>query len=138
MWWGTTRFVPHLIGKTGGMRRRALLFALVTGGLAAAGATAFGPAGTPWRGSPANVAVLARAELAEMPTTASLSRVRDDFGRAHGARGDVAVAFGVALALTLAAGWWIARERVARVHHARVLAARRTRAPPSRLAIVHC
>ena len=112
------------------MRRRLLLVALLAGGLAAAGAAAFGNATTSSLDARGSATALARAELADVPAPSALSRARDGLGREHDSRRDLAAALGVALVLTLAGGWWLARERAARVRHARPLAIRRTRAPP--------
>jgi hypothetical protein len=48
------------------------------------------------------------------------------------------VALGLALALTLAGGWWLTREHIARVRSELLLTIRRTRAPPGVPATVHC
>ena len=120
------------------MRRRLLLLALLAGGLATAGGAAFGNVAASNHDARVPATALARAELADVPAPTALSRVRDGFGREHDARRDVAAALGVALVLTLAGGWWLARERAARVRHARPLAIRRTRAPPGMPATVRC
>ena len=120
------------------MRRRLLLVALLAGGLAAAGAAAFGNATTSTLDARGTATALARAELADVPAPTALSRVRDGFGREHDTRRDLAAALGVALVLVLAGGWWIARDRAARVRHARPLTIRRTRAPPGMPATIRC
>jgi hypothetical protein len=119
------------------MRRRLLLLVLLSGGLATAGGAALGDAATSGRDTHAPATAFARAELADVPTPA-LSRVRDALGREHDARRDVTAALGVALVLTLAGGWWLARDRAARARHARPLTIRRTRAPPGMPATVRC
>ena len=119
------------------MRRRALLLAILVGGLAAAGASGLGGGATPWPDPPSNGAAL-RAELADVPAPAAVARVRDVLGRHHDDRRDVPAALAVALLLTLAGGWWVARERAARVRLAAPDSIRRTRAPPRLPSIVHC
>ena len=120
------------------MRRRLLLLVLLAGGLATAGdATLSATAGSGPSG-PVPATSFARAELADVPAPTALSRVRDGLGRDHDTRRDVAAALGVALVLTLAGGWWLTRERAARVRHPRLLATRRTRAPPGMPATLHC
>ena len=120
------------------MRRPLLLLAVVVGALAAAGGAAFGSSVS--SGHHATVAgpALARADVADVPAPTALSRTRDGLGRDHDTRRDVTAALGVALTLTLAGGWWLARERTARVRHAPPLATRRTRAPPGMPATLHC
>jgi hypothetical protein len=120
------------------MRRRALLLAFLAGALAVAGGATLGADATPRNGMPLPTTALARAELADVPTPTALSRSRDDLGREQDTRRDVAVALALGLALILAAGWWLARERAARSHRPLPLAARRTRAPPRSPSIVHC
>ena len=75
---GTTRFVPRLIGKTGEMRRRAILLALLVGGLAAAGTV--GLAGSVAAGSdhPSSRTALARAELADAPAATADAAFADN------------------------------------------------------------
>jgi hypothetical protein len=120
------------------MHRRLLLVALLAGGLATAGGAALGNAATSGHDAHVPATALARAEIADVAVPTALSRVRDGFGRDHDARRDVAVALGVALVLTLAGGWWLARDRAARIRHVRPLTIRRTRAPPGMPVIVHC
>jgi len=139
---GTTRFVPRPIGKTGGMRRRALLLACIVGGLvgglASAGGAAIGTGAVPGHDSPGSATALARAGLVDVAAPTALSRARDDLERDHDVRRDVAGALGLALVLALSGGWWLARERAARAFHRRTCPTRRTRAPPVVLATVHC
>jgi hypothetical protein len=120
------------------MRRRALLLVLLVGGLAAVGGATLGSSAAHGRGLTPGVAALARADVADALAPTALSRDRDGLGRDHDTRRDVAAAIGIALVLTLAGGWWLARERAARVRHVRPLATRRTRAPPWMPATVHC
>jgi hypothetical protein len=120
------------------VRRRALLLALLVGGLVAAGGATLGTAAAPGRDVTEGEAALARSDLADVPPPTALSRARDGFGRQLDSRRDVAAAIGIALVLTLAGGWWLARERAARVRHVRPLATRRTRAPPRTATTVHC
>jgi hypothetical protein len=81
---------------------------------------------------------LARADVADVPASSALSRARDGIDRDHDTRREVATTLGVALVLTLAGAWWLARERTARFLHALPLAIRRTRAPPGMPATLHC
>jgi len=120
------------------MRRRALLLVVLVGGLAAVGGATLGSSTSHGRDLTARVAALARADVAEALAPAALSRDGAGLGRDHDARRDVAAAVGIALVLSLAGGWWLARERAARVRHVRPLAIRRTRAPPWTPATVHC
>jgi hypothetical protein len=119
------------------VRRRALLLALLVGGLSAAGAT--GPAGSvaASHDRPSDRAALAHADLADVPAPSAFSRARDALERDHHDRVIVPAVLGMAL-LTLAGGWWLARERAARVRRPLLIATRRTRAPPRQFAIVHC
>ena len=133
---GAAGFVPRLIGKTGDMRR-VLLVAVLIGGLAVAGASVLGAGGTQPPDRASGTAALARAELADVPAPSALGRVRDAFGRDHHAGHDVPAALAVAFLLTLAGGWWLARDRAARVRHPEPVAYRRTRAPPVMPATVH-
>ena len=135
---GTTRFVPRLIGKTGQMRRRALLLALFVGGLAAVGTVGLAGGVTAGTARPSSHPALARAELADAPAPTAFSRARDALARDHRDRLNTSAALAAALVLTLAGGWWLARERAARVRGSRLVATRRTRAPPRQPAIVHC
>jgi hypothetical protein len=120
------------------MRRRLLLLALLAGGLATASGATVADRSTPAPDLAAPGTTLVRTQLADVPAPTTLSRVRDAFGRDHDTRRDVAVALGVALVLTLAGGWWLARERAARMHPARRITILRTRAPPRMPTIVHC
>jgi hypothetical protein len=120
------------------MRRRLLLLVLLAGGLATAGGATLSATAGSGPSGPVPATSFARAERADVPAPTALSRVRDGLGRDHDTRRDVAAALGVALVLTLAGGWWLARERAARVRHPRLLAARRTRAPPGMPATLHC
>jgi hypothetical protein len=120
------------------MRRRALLFALLAGGLVVAGGVALGSDATAWHGTPTTPAAIARAELVDVAPPAVASRARDHEGRTHDAARGVAVGLAVALALTLAGGWWLIRERAGHLRHARLVARRRTRAPPGLPVTVHC
>ena len=120
------------------MRRRALLLAFLVGGLAVAGTA--GLAGSVAGGQRPSVEPrrAARAELADAPAPTAFSRARDAFARDHDDRFNTSAALAVALVLTLAGGWWLARERAARVRQPLLVATRRTRAPPRQPAIVHC
>jgi hypothetical protein len=120
------------------MRRRALLFALLAGGLAAAGGVALGGGALAWHGAPRSPAAVSRAELADVPAPASTSRTRDDAGREHDTGHGVAAGVSLALALVLAGGWWLTRERAALVRDSARLAILRTRAPPRVPSTVHC
>jgi hypothetical protein len=120
------------------MRRRLLLLALLAGGLTTAGGAALGNAAASGHDARFPTTALARAELADVPAPTALSRARDGLGREHDTRRDVTAALGVALVLTLAGGWWLARERAARVRHALPLTIRRTRAPPGMPHTVRC
>jgi hypothetical protein len=120
------------------VRRRLALLTLLAGALVAAGGAALVSRAAAEHDVVTPATALARAELADVPAPVALTRVRDTLARDHDARRDVAVALGVALVLTLAGGWWLARERTARVHLAHPLATPRTRAPPRLPAIVHC
>jgi len=135
---GTTRFVPRLIGKTGEMRRRALLLALLVGGLAAAGTAGLVGSVVTGNDRPSSHTALARADLADAPAPTAFNRARDALARDHSDRLNTSAALAVFLVLTLAGGWWLARERAARVRRPRLVATRRTRAPPRQPAIVHC
>jgi hypothetical protein len=119
------------------MRRRAALLVVLAGALVAAGGVALESRAVAERDAPSRVAALARTELADVPAPTAVSRTRDGSTREHDLRGEVAVALGLALALTLSGAWWIARERTARLHGSRALAPRRTRAPPWMPATVH-
>jgi hypothetical protein len=120
------------------MRRRwAVLLVVVAGGLAAGSAT-LGNGSIQHPEATADGTTLARADLADVPAPAAASRARDGIAREHEVRRDVAAGLGLGLALTLAGGWWIARDRAARVRHRRPVTALRTRAPPRLPAIVHC
>ncbi len=120
------------------MRRRALLLAFLVGGLAVAGTAGLAGSVTAGNDRPSNRAALARAELADAPAPTAFSRARDAFARDHGDRFNTSAALAVALVLTLAGGWWLARDRAARVRRPLLVATRRTRAPPRQPAIVHC
>jgi hypothetical protein len=120
------------------MRRRLLLVALLAGGLAIAGGVALGAPPASVLHAPTPATALGRADVADVPAPTVLTRVRDSFGRQHDVRRDVAATLGIALVLTLAGGWWLARERAARVRHVRPLSIRRTRAPPWMPANVNC
>jgi hypothetical protein len=120
------------------MRRRTLLLVVLAGGLAAAGGAAFGTGAATGHESPAHVVAQARSDLADIPAPSVLSRARDGAARDHDARRDVAAALGIAFAILLTGGWWLARERDARVRCSRRYASWRTRAPPVVPAIVHC
>jgi len=120
------------------MRRRALLLAFLAGALATVGTLALGAHATSGHDSPLPTTVLARAELAEVASPTALTRARDDLGREHDTRRDVATAIALGLALSLSGGWWLARSRAARSRRPLPLAIRRTRAPPRLPAIVHC
>ncbi|HEY3669334.1 MAG TPA: hypothetical protein VGN51_00230 [Acidimicrobiia bacterium] len=120
------------------MRRRALLLAFLVAGLASATGAAIGTGAVPWHDSPGNATALARGDLADAAAPTALSRVRDQLGRDHDVRRDVAAALGIALILTLSGGWWLARERAARALHRRPSTTRRTRAPPLVPTTVHC
>jgi hypothetical protein len=119
------------------MRRRAFLFALLAGGLAVAGGVTFGNAATASHDLPATTTALARTELADVPAPTALASTRDSTGRAHESGRGFAVVLRVALAISLAGGWWLAREHAARVRVLLLLAGRRTRAPP-RLPVTVC
>jgi hypothetical protein len=120
------------------MRRRAFLLALLVGGLAAVGAVGLSGSGTPWHDPASTRSALARAELADVPAPTALTRTRDVLGRDADARYGIPAALAVALAITRAGGWWLARERAARVRPLVLVALRRTRAPPRLPSIVHC
>jgi hypothetical protein len=119
------------------MRRRFLL-ALVAGGLAIAGGVALADQAAPSPDPGGSATSLDRAQLSDVPAPTALSRVRDGLGHGHDARRDLVAALGAALLLTLAGGWWLTRERAARVHLRRSLATPRTRAPPWMPTTVHC
>jgi hypothetical protein len=118
------------------MRRWALLLVVVAGGLVAGGAT-LGHGTIRLHEATVAGTTLARADLADVPAPAA-SRARDGSSREHDVRRDFAAVLGLGLVLTLAGGWWIARERAARVRHPRPVTALRTRAPPRLPTIVHC
>jgi hypothetical protein len=118
------------------MRRRALLLALAVAGLAAAGAAGLGGGVARWHDAPSTATALDRAALADAPASTALPRVRDALARNHDHRGDVPTALAVTSVLALAGGWWLARDRAARVRPTTVHAIRRTRAPPRLPAIV--
>ncbi len=120
------------------MRRRALLLALLVGGLAAVGAVGLGSGATPWHDPATTRSALARAELADVPAPTALTRTRDVLGRNLDTWYSVPAALAVAFVITLAGGWWLARERAARVRHPVLVTTRRTRAPPRLPFIVHC
>ncbi len=120
------------------MRRRALLLAFLVGGLAVAGTAGLAGSVAAGNDRPSNRAALARAELADAPAPTAFSRARDAFARDHDDRFNTSAALAVALVLTLAGGWWLARDRAARVRRPLLVATRRTRAPPRQPAIVHC
>jgi hypothetical protein len=119
-------------------RRRALLFAFLAGAIAAAGGAAFGTAAATWHDTSTKAPALARADLVDVPAPTALTRTRDGSAREHGVAPGVVVALGLALALTLAGGWWLTREHIARVRSELLLTIRRTRAPPGVPATVHC
>jgi hypothetical protein len=118
------------------MRRRALLLAILVGGIATAGAVAIGGGATPWPDPPPTGAAL-HAELADVPAPPAVARARDALGHDQDGKRDVPAALTVALVLTLAGGWWLARERAAHVRDATRVWNRRTRAPPGLPTIVH-
>jgi hypothetical protein len=124
------------------MRRRGLLLAFIVGGLVGGLATATGAAiGTGavhGHDSAGTARALARADLADVVAPSAISRGRDLLAREHDVRRDVAAALGIALLLTLGGGWWLARDRAARVLHRRPCTTRRPRAPPLVPATVHC
>jgi len=120
------------------MRHRAFLFAFLAGGIAAAGGAAFGTAAATWHDTPSQAPALARADLVDVPAPTTFTRARDASDREHGIGQGVVAALALAVALTLAGGWWLAREHAARVRHALLLAIRRTRAPPRVPVTVHC
>ncbi len=120
------------------MRRRAPLLAFLAGALVFAGGLALGSHAVVDHDTPLPTTALARAELADVPAPSALSRTRDDLGRDQDLRRDAAVTIAIGLTLTLAAGWWLARERRTRSHRALPFAILRTRAPPRMPAIVHC
>jgi hypothetical protein len=118
------------------VRRRVLLLFLVVG-LASATGAAIGTGVLSANDASGSATALARADFADVAAPSALSRVRDQLGRDHDARGDVTAALGIALVLTLSGGWWLARERAARALHRRTCTTRRTRAPPMVTATVH-
>ena len=120
------------------MRRRAILLALLVGGLAAAGTAGLAGSVAASNDHASNRTALARAELSDAPAPTAFSRARDAFARDHDDRFNSSAALAVALVLTLAGGWWLARDRAARVRRPLLVATRRTRAPPRQPAIVHC
>ena len=115
------------------MRRRALLLAFLVGGLARRRHRRSGPEASLRATTvrPNRATALARAELADAPAPTAFSRARDAFARDHDDRFNASAALAVALVLTLAGGWWLARERAARVRQPLLVATRRTRAPPT-------
>jgi hypothetical protein len=130
-------FVLRLIGNTGEVRRRALLLALLVAALAAIGAVGSSSGATPWHDPGSARRALARGELADVPAPTALTRSRDVLGRDLDGYG-VPAALAVAFVLTLAGGWWLARERAARVLASVLVTRRRPRAPPRLPSVVHC
>jgi hypothetical protein len=120
------------------MRPRALLFAVLAGAIVAAGGAAFGTAAATWHDTPTKAPALARADLVDVPAPSALTRTRDASDREHGIGHSVVAVLALAVALTLAGGWWLTREHAARVRHELLLTIRRTRAPPRVPVIVHC
>jgi hypothetical protein len=120
------------------MRRRALLVALLAGGLVASAGVALGSGALEGHGTPTTPAAIARAELNDAAAPAAFSRARDHEGREHHAAHDVLVGLAIALALVSAGGWWLLRARARRDRGAVPVASWRTRAPPGLPVIVHC
>jgi hypothetical protein len=118
--------------------RRALLVALVAGGLATAVGALFGASAPLGRDVVARTAVLARGELADAPVPSLAARARDALERGHDVRHHVVASLAMVLAAALAGGWWIARERGATEHHARARLTSRPRGPPGVPATDHC
>jgi uncharacterized membrane protein YfcA len=110
---------------------------MLAGALASATGAAIGTGVVPGHDSPGTATALARADLVDVAAPSATSRGRDHLARDHDVRRDVAAALGIALILSLS-GWWLARERAARVFHRRPGTTRRTRAPPLVPATVHC
>jgi hypothetical protein len=120
------------------MRRRALLLLFFAGGLVAASAAGFSSGVLPWHNTSTPLSAFARTDLVDAPAPVSLDAARDALARHHDTRRDLAVAFGMVLALALGGGWWIARDRHAHPAVLRAQSTRRTRAPPRLVTIVHC
>jgi hypothetical protein len=138
MGWRAARFAFHPIGNTGAMRRRALLLALVAGGLTAGASVALAVPRVLDRDVVARTAALARADLADVPAPSALARARDGIERGHEVHRDVAAVLTVVLAALLAGGWHLARSRVAAMRRSLALATRQPRAPPRMPRPVHC
>ena len=117
------------------MRSRALpLLALVAALTAGTGVAAAADSGDrPVAPSPASVA---RADIADAPSTGAVARVRDPFAHERDARrGDVAT-LTAALVLAAGAAAWIIRSRRARTTSARRALRTRPRGPPDLPALV--
>ena len=120
------------------MRRRALLLALVAGGLAAGASVAFGAPPALERVS-AHTAASARSELADVPASTVVTRGRDALGRDHDVRRGADAVLAAALALVLAGGVFLRRERDALARLALAAGGHRPRAPPFGMPMtVHC
>ncbi len=120
------------------MRRRALLLALVAGGLAAGAGATLGAPRTLDREVAARTAAMARAALADVPTASAFTRSRDAVDRGHDTHRDVAAVLAVVLAALLGGGWCLVRERGAAARRVLALATRQPRAPPRVPIAVHC
>lgn len=120
------------------MRRRALLLALVAGGLAAGAGVAFG-APPALEHAHARTAAFARSELADVPAPSATTRGRDALERDHDVRHGVVAVLAIALAAVLAGGTFLRRERDVLARRSRAAGRRRPRAPPIRMPMtVHC
>jgi hypothetical protein len=120
------------------MRRRALLFALAAGGFAAVGGAAAGVGAIASHDPSESAIALTRTELADVPAPTVFARARDTLGRERDVQHDAAVALAITTALTLAGGWWLARQGTAHIGNTLAVARPRPRAPPVRVpTVVH-
>jgi hypothetical protein len=137
VWRGATGFAARHIGNTGGMRRGAILLAVLTGALATAGGTAPGSGLTSQRLSAVAAVTLPRAELADTAGTGITAHIRDDATRELDARRDLVAVLGVLLTPLLAC-WWLVAERRRASDRIGPRAIRRKRAPPRVSVTVQC
>jgi hypothetical protein len=123
---------PRCIGKTGGVRSRAILLVLVGALAAGAGAARVG-LGRDDVGSgrtAATTAAIARGELPEPLALAAVARTRDAADRDAERRIDAFAAM-FAFAILVAAAWWTS-ARLQTLHlGTRVQVGARPRAPPT-------